>query len=334
MISLLIENKNILFRNKFINLFLDQWTNNSEFIELKTSGSTGISKIIYAKKRHLIESAKKTGKFLNLKSGDVALCCLPLEFIAGKMMLIRSLVLNLKLYYAEPSSCPIEDLNFFINFCAMIPMQVTCSLHKIKFIKNLIIGGSAVSEDLKKKLFRCNNVIYETFGMTETYSHFALKKISQFSNLDYFTLLDGFEIYQDKRNCLVVNTPFYDFPLITNDIVKINNQKFKFLGRFDFIINSGGIKLHPELIEKKISKMGYINNDFIINSLYDYQLGEKLILIIEDNLENYKKEYYEKYKKNLLMKLKKKLNKYEIPKDIIFIKQFKRTTTGKIIRKI
>lgn len=332
MISLLIENKHVLFRNKSIDLFLDEWNNNLEYIELKTSGSTGVSKTIYAKKKDLINSAKKTGSFLNLKSGDSALCCLPLEFISGKMMLIRALVLNLKLYYSEPSSFPIQKLNFFINFCAMTPMQVILSLSKINFIETIIIGGSPIVKDLKKKLYKFNNLIYETFGMTETYSHFALKKISQCSSSDYFNLLEGFSISQDIRNCLVINTPFYDYPLITNDIVKIKNQKFRFLGRYDFIINSGGIKLYPELIEKKINNIGCIKNEFIISSLYDKILGRKVILIVEDNLKEIKN--YEKYKKNLFFEFKKKLNKYEIPKEIIFIKEFKRTITGKIIRNI
>lgn len=334
MISLLIENNNILFRNKAIDLFLQQWYNNLDFIKLTTSGSTKKSKIIYAKKKHLIQSAKITGNFLDLKVGDSALCCLPLDFIAGKMMLIRSLVLKLKLFYVDPSSNPIKDLNFFIDFCAMTPMQVSLSLNKLFFIKKLIIGGSPILHTLKNKLFQFNNIIYESFGMTETYSHFALKKISQFSNLNYFNVLDGFSIEQDYRNCLIVNTPFDNLSIITNDIVKIYNKTFKFLGRFDFVINSGGIKLYPEVIEEKIAKAGYILNTFIISSLYDKQLGEKLILIIEYpfSLKKNQLNFYEKYKNNILIQLKNKLNKYEIPKEIIFIKQFNRTINGKIIR--
>lgn len=334
MIVLLMENNNILFRNKFINFFLDEWYSNNEFIKLQTSGSTGCPKIIYAKKQYLIDSAKRTGAFLNLKSGDSALCCLPLDFIAGKMMFIRALILNLKLYYITPTSYPIKYLNFPINFCAMTPMQVSCSLHKIKLIKKLIIGGSVVSEELKKELFKYNNLIYESFGMTETYSHFACKKLSQLSKLDYFSVLDGFSISQDKRGCLVVKTPFHNSLLVTNDVVKINHQTFKFLGRLDFMINSGGIKIFPEIIEKKIYQLGYINYEFIVSSVYDKQLGEKLILIIEHNIENNTEEHYNYYKNNILVKLKKQLNKYEVPKDIIFIKKFKRTINGKIIRKI
>lgn len=328
MISLLIENNNIFFKNKTIQKFLDQWYNSSEFIELKTSGSTSFPKIIQAKKTHLIESAKRTGDFLQLDSGDTALCCLPIEFIAGKMMLIRALVLNLKLYYVKPSYFSVNYLNFPIDFCAMTPMQVTHSLNKIPLIKNLILGGNYVSENLKSKLFPLENLIYETFSMTETYSHFAFKKISQYVNNDYFNLLKDFSITQDNRNCLVVHTTFLNSPLVTNDIVEIQNQKFRFLGRSDFVINSGGIKFHPEEIEKKIHRYTNISSEFIISSLYDENLGEKLVLLIESNPINDKEKF------NLLSELKKWLSKYEVPKEIITIQKFKRTETGKIIRKV
>lgn len=329
MISLLIKNKNFFFKNNSIEKFLHQWNNSSDVIKLTTSGSTSKPKIIYGKKEHLIESAKRTGMFLHLNPGSTALCCLPIEFIAGKMMIIRALVLNLTLYYVTPSFSSLKYLNFPIDFCAAIPPQVNLSLNKISLIKNLIIGGAAVSLNLKKQLFSLQNCIYESFSMTETYSHFALKKISQeYIHSDYFHLLDGFSIAQDKRNCLIIYTPFFDCPVITNDIVKIKKQKFKFLGRADFIINSAGIKIHPEEIENEIRKYTNISNEFIIHSLYDQELGEKLVLIIEEKFISDKSKF------DILNKLKKYLPKYKVPKDIVTVKKFKRTTTGKIIRKV
>lgn len=325
---LLIEDRKILFKDKNLIDFFDEWNNSSKFINLESSATTGRSKIIKAKKKHLIQSAKKTGNLLNLKPYDSAICCLPVKYIAGKMMIIRSLVLNLKLYYINPSSHPIEKLNKNIDFCAMNSIQAANSINKISLIKNLLIGGGIISKKIQNKLFSFKNNIYEVFSMTETYSHFAVKKISQYTKSNYFKLLKGFSIKKDQRNCLIIKTPYFNRPIITNDIVKIkNNNLFRFLGRFDFLINSGGIKLCPEEIERKIYEYFDINYVFIISSIFDDKLGEKLILIIESDHIN------DLTKKNLIKMFQKKLSKYEVPKDILTIKKFKRTNTGKIIRK-
>jgi O-succinylbenzoic acid--CoA ligase len=302
-----------------INDFLTHWESNDEFISLQTSGSTGVSKKIKALKVDLIKSANLTGKFLDLKEGNSALCCLPIQYISGKMMLIRTLALNLKLTIVEPSLNPLESINHKIDFCAMTPMQVEKSIDKLHLIKKIIIGGSPVSNQLKEKLKNFPNEIYETFAMTETYSHFALKNIKE--NNEYFKVLDEFKLSVDDRNCLGIETPFYQKFIQSNDIVKLIDEKtFIWKGRYDFIINSGGIKINPEEIEHKIKHL--ISNDFIISSIPDEILGQKLILVLqtEENL----------IIENLKNSLKQVLSKYEVPKEFYRIQQFEKLQQEKL----
>lgn len=306
-----------------INDFLVHWNSKNEFIILQTSGSTGTPKKIEVHKTDLIKSANLTGKFLKLEDGNSALCCLPIQYISGTMMLIRALTLNLELIIIEPTLKPLENLNQKIDFCAMTPMQVENSLEKLHLIKKLIIGGSQVSNQLKEKLKDFPNEIYETFAMTETYSHFALKNLK--NQNDYFIALDEFKLSVDDRKCLKIETPFHQKYIQSNDIVElINDTTFFWKGRYDYIINSGGIKINPEEVENKIKHLFF--NEFIISSIPDETLGQKLILIIQTQ-KNLIVE-------NLMKEMKNILSKYEIPKEIYKIQQFEKTPTGKIKRSI
>ncbi|WP_128332095.1 AMP-binding protein [Apibacter sp. HY039] len=302
--------------------FLKDWYNNSETIVTQTSGSTGIPKDIVLTKSAMTESASLTGKYLNLSSGDTALLCMPSLYIAGKMMLVRSIVWNLKLYCIEPSSYPLKNTDKKFTFSAMTPMQVEKSLEKIENIDKLIVGGAQIPSSLLSKLKFLNTDVYESFGMTETISHIALKKVSGNSPCTSFQLLPNTKIRVDRRGCLCIQPSFLSEEIITNDLVSlVSDREFEWQGRIDNIINSGGIKIFPEKVEKQLKSI--INREFIISSREDAVLGKKVILIVEGDVIPELKEIVSQFTFD---------SKYEKPKEIIYVNQFERTKTGKIIR--
>ncbi len=323
--------------------FLKEWFSDSETVKVQTSGSTGTPKIFEVEKEKMLVSAKMTCDFLDLKQGDSALLCLPLEYISGKMMVVRSIERKLKLHITNPSIKPLENLVEEIDFCAMTPLQVENSLDKIHLIKNLIIGGSSVSETLKKKIqdsrFKIQDSrIFETYGMSETLSHIALKEIYP-TKEDEFKIFDGIYISLDERDCLKIHAPKLNSEILqTNDLVEIRNEKrFRFLGRIDNVINSGGAKIFPEELEALVKK--YISNEVVFLGLADEVLGQKLILVVEkkesriENQENSEFQLNEKYldlkEKISNLKFQKSFHK---PKEIIFVDEIPRTPNGKVNR--
>lgn len=302
--------------------FLIDWVNNVDFVHVKTSGSTGAPKQIKLQKRHMVNSAIATGDFFNLKAGDAALLCLPSEFIAGKMMLVRAMVLGLKLDYVEPNSNPLKSISKSYDFAAMIPIQVENSIKNIGSIKKLIVGGAKMSSDLIRKVQGKNTAVFETYGMTETITHIAVKALHKAKNAvnENFKALPGVTCKTDKRNCLVIQAPnISEEKVVTNDLVTlISTTEFKWLGRFDTIINSGGIKLIPEKIEAKLAAI--IKERFFVSGMPDEKLGEKLVLVIEG-----------KPRKIDFSSLE--LTPYEIPKEVFYATKFVETENNKIQRK-
>lgn len=321
--SLFPENE---FEEKVIS-FLQDWFFDSETVSVQTSGSTGIPKVFEIEKKRMLQSAKMTCDFLGLKQGDSALLCLPVQYISGKMMLVRAIERKLKIIISELSSAP--EISENVEFCAMTPQQVQNSLDKIHHIKNLIIGGAAVSENLKKEISTTlqfsdsTTRIFETYGMSETLSHIALKQISPIQE-EFFTVLNDVEISVDERNCLKVFAPKLNPEILqTNDIVELLNEKqFKFLGRFDNVINSGGVKIFAEELENLVKK--YIDRDLVFLGKPDEILGEKLVLVIEGK----KDENLKSQVSNLKFE-----NRFHIPKEILFLEKFPRAENGKVLRK-
>jgi O-succinylbenzoic acid--CoA ligase len=312
---------------KEIQDFLKDWNSDSEFIISKTSGSTGIPKEIKIPKSAMKLSAELTAEFFNLKKGNSALLCLPVNFIAGKMMLARAIETGLKLFCTEPKSKISFENLAKIDFVPMTPMQVENSFDELTKIKILLIGGAPLNFELKSKLKNLPAKVFESYGMTETITHIALKEISE----EYFTVLKQMKIRQDERNCLIIKTPYFEEEITTNDVVKIKNEsEFKWLGRFDNVINSGGIKLFPEKIEEKLKP--FISDDFIVASLPDKILGEKLILIIESASTTLSNQTINFSHPELVEGQNSELKKHEIPKEVHFIEKFPRTESGKIKR--
>lgn len=317
--------------------FLKDWFNENTFIEVQTSGSTGIPKIIRLQKTYMINSAIATGEYFKLPEKTTALLCMSPNFIAGKMMLVRALILGWHLDVVEAVSNPLEGFERQYDFSAMVPLQLQNSFDDIHKIRKLIVGGGVVSNDLLQKIQQVKTKIFATYGMTETITHIAIKKLNNFENIltsktnkSIYQILPNVSITADDRNCLVINAPkVADEPIVTNDIVSIiSSTEFEWLGRFDGIVNSGGIKLIPEKIEEMLSEL--IKNRFFVTGIPDTLLGEKLILIVELAFSN-----AEKMKRDIDKKMKQlpTISKYEIPKEIYFIENFIETPTKKINRK-
>ena len=300
----------------------------------------------------MIKSALATGSFFGLPEKTQALLCMSPDYIAGRMMLVRAMVLGWHLDVVEASSNPLKGIDKMYDFSAMVPMQVARSLDDLYKIKILIVGGGALPDKVLNKLQNISTQIFGTYGMTETVTHIAVKRLNQSSlrgvtmqqyaksedvasiavqlrKDDHYHTLPCVRIAQDSRGCLVIDAPdVADRQLITNDLVEIISEtEFKWLGRYDNIINSGGIKLIPEQIEEKLSAI--IKERFFVTGVPDELLGEKLVLLVEKNIDNKKEDYKDTV---ILSKAKNLLSKYEMPKAIYFLPKFIETKTKKIQR--
>lgn len=294
-----------------------QWFDENDYVELMTSGTTGTPKAIHLPKAAMIASAEATGKFFNLKKSDTALLCLPTRYIAGKMMFIRAIVLGLELDYVSPNAHPLEKATKVYDFVPMVPLQVENSIEKLSHVRTLIVGGAQLNEALKEKLMPLSTHVFETYGMTETITHIAAKELGD----TYFSVLPHIQVRTDDRGCLVISAPFVsEKEIVTQDMVELKDEKhFRWFGRFDHVINSGGIKLFPEQIEEKLAH--YIPYRFFIIGKQDATLGSKTVLVIESAPYELTSDVFEA------------LETYEKPKEILFIQPFLETPTGKIKRK-
>ena len=318
--------------------FCQKWLVRQQEFVLKTSGSTGEPKQIILTRNQMIASAKLTGKTFGLNEGDSALVCLNVEYIAGIMMLVRGMELGLKLTIVEPSGNPLQNLeNSGFDFYAFVPLQLQNILENEKNIeflnkaKAIIVGGAAVNKVLEKEVQKISVPVYSTYGMTETVSHIAVKRLNGVNKNDSFQVLEGVIIGIDERNCLNIIAEASNNLLIqTNDIVEIINEKeFQLIGRFDNIINSGGVKIQLEKVEKLIENETKILNAkrYFAYGIEDERLGQKLVLFVEGETVNHD------LKNTFLINIQSVLSKYEIPKEIYFVERFMETATGKIDKK-
>lgn len=301
--------------------FLMDWLDSKDYINVKTSGSTGQPKLMRVSKQAMVNSSIATGDYFEMKPGQTALLCLPTHYIAGKMMLVRAMILGLELDFVEPTTQPVFDYDKHYDFCAMVPLQLKNTVGYIHNIKTLIIGGAAMSKPLEETIQGLKTRIYATYGMTETVSHVAVKAMNGKQKMTYFKVFPKVTISQDDRGCLVIDAPkVAPEPLVTNDVVKLHsNSEFELMGRIDNMVNSGGVKLFPEQIEAKLADQ--IKTRFFIASEPDPNLGEKLILILESDSNKLNNTVF------------RELEKLEVPKEVYTLPKFKETATGKIQRK-
>jgi len=313
--------------------FLSEWLDERTDIAIRTSGSTGTPKTLRIRKDLFLNSAAMTLDFLKVRPGEKALLCLSADYIAGKMMIVRAMCGNLKLSVIAPQVEAILSHDDAVDFSAMVPLQVRTILNRpdgrtrIGRIGKLLIGGAPISPDIEEQLAGLDNQIYATYGMTETVSHIALRRLSGPERSPYYQVFPGVRIAVDENSCLVIRAPaLADCPVHTTDIVRMVSQtEFEVIGRYDHVINSGGIKHSPEIIEQKLA--GVLSDRFIISSMPDRKLGEKLILIVEST--DPKKYDWERLK----TVLQGRLLPYECPKRAFFLEKFPAAGNDKLSRR-
>ncbi len=311
----------------FIRLYLDSSMGE---ITQYTSGTTGDPGKHILLRESMRKSAGRTLRFFKLNPGDKALMCLPIRYIAGKMMVVRALEGGLDLVLTEPSGRPLRELNQAVSFAALVPLQVHESLKhgdNLTRISKLIVGGGEIGH-ASKKVLEClsQTAVFESFGMTETYTHFAIRRINGDNPELGFRLLEGVSVSLDHRNCLVVRVEgVTQGPITTNDLVEIDptGRGFKWLGRYDHVINTGGIKLIPELLEEQIRRS--LGKDCLLLSEPDERLGSRVILVVETAQTDPPIEEW-------LGTLKSFLSAYELPKRIVTLKEIPRNLSMKLDR--
>ncbi len=306
---------------RFILEFLDD----SESISQKTSGTTGAPKTIELQKNAMLESAKITCEFFGLKENNSAILCLPIKYIAGKMMVVRAFYARLNLVLIEPGSRPDFSKLGRIDFCALVPMQASNLIEQNLWpnIKTLILGGAETNAALKTKLQKLETKVFETYGMAETCSHVALKRINGDRTENLFTAVPGVSLSQDERGCLMIEAPFLTEKIITNDCVDLKSENsFSWLGRFDNVINSGGIKIQAEELEKQFTDILHLSCAVVGKP--DPLLGEKMVLIVESETE--------RDLNDLRLKLTPHFDKKLLPKSIVRVTELPRNQNFKIDR--
>ena len=317
-----LENKGTHYEIN-IGVFLQQWLEDKDTVNVKTSGSTGKPKEISLYKHQMVNSAKATGVFFKLGENTTSLLCLPSNYIAGKMMLVRAMVLGWNLHIVAPQKDALTQYDNDYDFVAMVPYQVAHSIAALNKVHKLIIGGGAISKELDAKLQEVDTEVFATYGMTETITHIAVRRINGLAKSNHYTALPNVKFIIDERGCLTICAPEISVEnVITNDVVNlISPTSFEWLGRFDNVINSGGIKMHPEQIEEKLST--FLELPFIITSEKDTKLGERIILIFENKEKKNPPDFSEAFSY---------LTSYERPKKVYAFSKFPFTETGKINR--
>ena len=325
--------------------FLSEWNNDSDRVLVHTSGSTGKPKPMMVEKKRMLNSARITCDFLGLKPGDSALLCMSLDYIAGKMVVVRSIERHFHLISVSPSGHPLKNVNEEITFAAMVPMQVYNTLQvpeereRLSRIRHLIIGGGAIDAALEQELQSLPGdiAIWSTYGMTETLSHIALRRINGDEPSEWYQPFDSVRISQTEEGCLVIDAPqVCAETLVTNDIVeiepyiynKVEKLRFRIKGRKDNVICSGGIKIQIEEVETLLKP--HLEKTFMLAKKKDGKFGEIAVLLTED--EDIKK--VEATVRRLLSDESEKSSdhkkyKYWIPKEFRYVEHLPLTETGK-----
>ncbi len=325
--------------------FFSEWNNDSDTVLVHTSGSTGKPKPMMVEKKRMLNSARITCDFLGLKPGDSALLCMSLDYIAGKMVVVRSIERHLHLISVPPSGHPLKDVDEEITFAAMVPMQVYNSLQvpeereRLSRIRHLIIGGGAIDAALEQELQSLPGdiAIWSTYGMTETLSHIALRRINGDEASEWYQPFDSVRISQTEEGCLVIDAPqVCAETLVTNDIVeiepyiynKVEKLRFRIKGRKDNVICSGGIKIQIEEVETLLKP--HLEKPFMLAKKKDGKFGEIAVLLSED--EDIKK--VEATVRRLLSDESEKSSDhkkytYWIPKEFRYVEHLPLTETGK-----
>ena len=318
----------------------EKWFGSCNEFEFQTSGSTGKPKVIIHSREKLKRSALLTINYFKLTSNDRALLSLDPSRIAGAMMIVRAIIADMEIYAVDPDKLLDKEKPNFTpcTFAAFVPYQIRKILDddrtgsSLQSFKSILVGGAPISYDLQNKISLLDIPIYETFGMTETVTHFAIRSLNGVNLSENFEVIGNLSIDLNERRCLQIKGDLTDGQTIsTNDMVEIlDHSHFLWIGRYDNVINSGGIKFSPEkieqLIDPVINAFG-ITNRFIISSVKDESMGSKIVLVFEgEKVSNH-------IEIELMAAIKEKVEKYSEPKAIFYPGQFPVTSNGKVIRK-
>jgi O-succinylbenzoic acid--CoA ligase len=324
-------------------LFCKDWLNGKESFILQTSGSTGSPKPITVLRIQMITSARMTGQALQLASGDPALVNLHIRYIAGRMMLVRGLELKLPLTVTEPSASPLALFasETVFKLLSFVPAQLQTILEQtpeklsiLNKAKAILLGGAPITTAQETQLQRIEAPVFQTYGMTETLSHIALRRLNGATASEVYTVLPGVHIETDQRGCLVIQTPVVkEQSIVTNDIVQIlSPATFRWVGRIDNVINSGGVKVQAERVEQEVASVltqVQLNRRFFVAGIPHTQWGEVVALFMEGT------PVADDQKIRLLEMLEQAgLSRYELPKEIFFMNTFLETPTGKVDKKL
>ena len=310
--------------------FLDEWHSSADFVWGHTSGSTGAPKPIKLLKHDMEESARLTVDYFGLAAGTTMLLCLSPDYIAGKMMIVRALLSGADLLVVPPSSRPLTSVDERVDFAAMVPAQVVESLRddaqcgRLARVGALIVGGAPLPPVAEERLSDLPVRSYATYGMTETVSHVALRRIGD-PTMTY-RALGQITFSADNRDCLVIHTPHFAVKeLVTNDVVElIDKYSFRWIGRYDHVINSGGVKVFPERIEQQIASL--FTRRFFVAACADEKWGECVALAIEGDPLSATDEAA------LLACIRERVGRYEVPRRLFYLPTFAETSSGKVIR--
>ena len=308
--------------------FLVEWYSDAPSLRGYTSGSTGVPKPIELLKSDMLASARLTNSYLGIDAHSTLLLCLSPSYIAGKMMIVRAIASGAQLVVVSPSSTPLVGLDVAITMAAMVPMQVAETLRQadgeaqLVCVSKLLVGGAPVDDVLEQKLMTLPVETYVTYGMTETVSHVALRRVGE----TCYTAIGDVTFATDERGCLVIDAPqLSGRRFVTNDIVQIVDAcRFRWLGRYDNVIMSGGLKFCAEQLEAKIAHL--IPRRYYIMAAPDERLGQRVVLVIEG------RPYDEVALQQLRIELSTCMSRYEMPRDIRFIEHFAETSSGKVKR--
>ncbi|WP_347158630.1 AMP-binding protein [Pontibacter chitinilyticus] len=320
--------------------FCRNWLNGVQEFPVQTSGSTGIPKSISLTREQLEASARRTIGLLHLQAGDQVLVCLNTEYIAGMMMLVRSFVADMQLNIQEPSGNPLAQLpdNVAVDFASFVPLQLQNmlhetpdALHRLSRMKGILVGGAPVSPGLQQALQQVQAPVYLTYGMTETASHVAVRRLNGPEATDEYQVFEGIEIGTDSRNCLTIKGDITKQELLTtNDVVELlSPDRFRWIGRADNTINSGGVKVQVEKVELAVATalLDWEHAPrFFIAPQPDQRLGQRVVLVLEGAPLDKKKAAA------LLQRIAENLPKYEQPQALYFSPAFAETATGKLLR--
>ncbi len=320
--------------------FCNKWLNGVQEFPMHTSGSTGLPKTISLTRAQLEASARRTIKLLHLKRGDHAFICLNTDYIAGMMMLVRGFLADLQMTIVEPIGNPLSlvSRDERIDFASFVPLQLHTTLHdlpealpQLNRMKGILVGGAPITPMQQRELQRITSPMYLTYGMTETASHIAVRRINGPDATDYYEVLNDIKIGIDKRGCLTIQGDITNKELLhTNDIVELlTPTRFRWIGRVDNTINTGGVKVQVEKVELAVAEALSDTEEsqrFFIAAQPDEVLGEKIVLILEGNgkTESDEAAFYQK--------LQRSLKKFELPKQTYYVPAFTETATGKISR--